>query len=126
MTFRLIIAGSRNITVSPKDLFAQLDLARLFWPVTHIVSGCARGADRLGEHYARSRNLSVDQFPADWDTFGKSAGPRRNKQMLEHSDGLFAIWDGKSRGTQHMINITRTAGKPVRIYVITPEEGFIQ
>lgn len=122
MTFRLIIAGSRNISVSPKHVFAALD--QVDWPVTHVVSGCARGADRLGEHYARSRNLSVDQFPADWDTFGKSAGARRNKQMLEHSDALFAIWDGKSRGTQHMINITRTAGKPVRIYNTVTQERY--
>ena len=122
MTFRLIIAGSRNISVSTKRVFAALD--QVDWPVTHVVSGCARGADRLGEHYARSRNLSVDQFPADWDTFGKSAGPRRNKQMLEHSDALFAIWDGKSRGTQHMINITRTAGKPVRIYNTVTQQGY--
>tara|TARA_S200000501_G_C20623872_1_gene655809 strand:+ start:31 stop:405 length:375 start_codon:yes stop_codon:yes gene_type:complete len=122
MTFRLIVAGSRDINVSIGHVFSALD--QLEYPVTHVVSGCARGGDRLGEHYAKSRNLVVDKFPADWNKHGRSAGYKRNEQMAEVADALFAIWDGKSRGTQHMINIARTAGKPVHIYNTVTKTGY--
>ena len=122
MTFRLIVAGSRNINVSIGHVFSALD--QLEYPVTHVVSGCARGGDRLGEHYAKSRDLAVDKFPADWNKHGRSAGYKRNEQMAEVADALFAIWDGKSRGTQHMINIARTAGKPVHIYNTVTKTGY--
>lgn len=69
-----------------------------------IVSGGARGADRLGERYAIERYIGVKRFPADWDKYGYSAGPRRNKQMADYGDYLVAFWDGKSKGTRNMID----------------------
>jgi hypothetical protein len=44
-------------------------------------------------------------MPADWDTHGKSAGFKRNKEMAEVSQGLIAFWDNVSKGTKHMIDI---------------------
>ena len=78
-----------------------------------IVSGTARGADSLGEQFAKKYNIKTKRFPADWNTHGKSAGYIRNKRMAEYavtdeSTGiLIAFWDGKSKGTQHMINLAR-------------------
>jgi predicted Rossmann fold nucleotide-binding protein DprA/Smf involved in DNA uptake len=70
-----------------------------------IVSGTAYGADKLGEKYANERGYPINQFPADWDTYGKSAGYRRNEQMAENADALIAFWDRKSKGTKSMIDI---------------------
>lgn len=84
-----------------------------------IISGTARGADQLGERYAKENNLMVKRFPADWDRYGKSAGPIRNDQMAKYASEtkgvLFAFWDGKSRGTKNMIETAKWHG--LRVYV---------
>jgi hypothetical protein len=72
-----------------------------------IVSGGARGADALGEKLAKELDLPCKIFPANWDVYGRSAGYKRNRQMAEYADMLIAFWDGKSKGTEHMINLAR-------------------
>ena len=72
-----------------------------------IVSGNARGADKLGERYAKEHNLPVKLFPANWDKYGKQAGYLRNQEMANYADMLIAFWDEKSKGTKHMIDIAK-------------------
>jgi hypothetical protein len=80
-----------------------------------IVSGTARGADQLGERYATENGYSIKQFPADWDRLGKAAGFIRNEEMAKYADALIAFWDGKSKGTEHMINIAKQYNLKVKI-----------
>ncbi|MCO6500258.1 MAG: DUF2493 domain-containing protein [Vicingus serpentipes] len=70
-----------------------------------VISGKARGADTLGEKFAESQDMRVLSFPANWETHGKKAGFIRNEQMAEEGDMLIAFWDGKSKGTKHMIDL---------------------
>ena len=108
--YRIIIAGSRNF--ADYDLLEQT-LLNYTGLIKHdcieIISGCARGADKLGEEFANSLNYDIVRFPADWDLYGKSAGYRRNEEMAEyasHGNGvLFAFWDGESKGTKNMIDL---------------------
>lgn len=109
---KTIIAGSRNCTEIAELLIA---LSRCGWQPTTVVSGTARGADKLGERWAAAHGLLIEQFPADWDAHGKAAGYRRNEQMADHAEALIALWDGKSRGTKHMIDIAKRNG--LRVYV---------
>lgn len=122
---KLVIAGSRH--------FKELDLSELFpdftltcgWvaeeyldfdKITEIVhGGCPTGVDDFA-------NFSWDEywdiiptkvFEADWDKYGKRAGPRRNKEMAEYGDGLFLIWDGKSKGSASMKKEMQKLGKPI-------------
>lgn len=113
-TMRTIIAGSRGWT--DKQSLVQA-IAMCGWPVTTILSGGAKGADRLGEAWAKTHGIPLELYLADWDTWGKSAGYRRNLQMAANAEALIALWNGKSRGTAHMINIAHNAGLPV--YVLT-------
>ena len=80
-----------------------------------IVSGCARGADAIGERYAKENGFKVEKYPADWARYGRSAGPRRNKQMAEISDYVICFWDLKSKGTRSMIEYAKQFNKPVKI-----------
>ena len=80
-----------------------------------ILSGCASGADAIGERYAKENGFKVEKYPADWKTYGRSAGPRRNKQMAEISDYVICFWDEKSKGTKSMIDYARKCGKPIKI-----------
>jgi len=68
-----------------------------------IVSGTARGTDKMGEFYAKQRGFKIRGFPADWNKFGKKAGHIRNGQMARYSDMLILFWDGKSRGSKDML-----------------------
>ena len=108
----MIIAGSHSFTnysllcKTLEDLFPH--------PIT-IVSGHARGADKLGEAYAQAKGYDVLIMPAEWDKYGKSAGYRRNSKMAEQADALIAFWDGQSRGTYHMINLAKAKGLPVHV-----------
>ena len=98
---KVIIAGSR--TFKNYDLIEQT-MSELGLDVDEVVCGGARGADRLGEQWAKNHNIPVTYFPAKWNIFGKWAGFKRNEEMADYADYLVAFWDKKSRGTQHMIN----------------------
>jgi hypothetical protein len=100
---KLIIAGSRTFT-NYNLLKKHVDILRNKYNITEIISGCAKGADTLGEIYAELNNIPVKKFPADWDKHGKAAGPIRNKQMAYYGNILIAFKDKEnSIGTNNMI-----------------------
>ena len=118
---RIIVAGSRNFNNYSLLEQSLMDyIAGNFDPNDiEIISGGARGADSLGERFARTCQLKLKRFPADWDRYGKSAGYLRNAEMADYAKQetgvLFAFWDGQSRGTQHMINLATTKGLEVHV-----------
>lgn len=112
--FKVIVAGSRTFN-DYGLLKRKLDFAlrnKADEGIT-IVSGAARGADKLGERYAKELGYEIDSYPAKWDEYGKSAGYIRNKEMAQNADALMAFWDGKSRGTKHMIDLANRYGLKV-------------
>jgi hypothetical protein len=115
--FRVIVAGSRTYTDYSR-LCATLDhLLSLRTDEIIIISGCARGADTLGERYAAEHNHAVVRFPAQWELLGKRAGSARNQQMLDEGQAhaLVAFPLGASIGTRDMIRRARAAGISVRV-----------
>ena len=80
-----------------------------------IVSGTAKGADKLGERYANQKGFDIIEMPADWDKFGKSAGYRRNEEMAKIADAAVIFWDGESRGSKHMIDLSHKYNLKVRV-----------
>lgn len=85
--------------------------------ITELVSGTAKGADEMGEWWATKNGISIKRFPADWSRYGKGAGYIRNKEMAQYADGLFAFWDGKSKGTGHMIDLAKKHDLHVEIII---------
>jgi len=104
----LIIAGGRNFLdidlMEEKLVKYVMDRGLQLSDVT-VISGKAIGADTCGAMLARKHNMGLIEKQADWNTWGKSAGYRRNTEMAEIGHGLLAFWDGKSKGTKHMIDI---------------------
>lgn len=78
-----------------------------------IISGMADGADSLAIRYADERKLTKILFPANWKRFSRVAGFLRNEDMLSVATHLVVFWDGKSSGTNHMIEIAKAKGIPV-------------
>lgn len=84
-----------------------------------VIEGEARGADRMARIAAEESLLEVLPFPAKWDSYGPSAGPIRNREMLKvgaptrvvafHND------IAQSKGTKHMVETARAAGVPVEV-----------
>lgn len=103
---KFIIAGSRDFS-DYGLLKEKLDKLKDHFGIFEVVSGTARGADSLGEKYAEENKLPIKRFIPDWDKFGKAAGYKRNEEMAQYADGCIVFWDGKSKGTEHMINLAK-------------------
>jgi len=107
---KLIIAGSRGFT--NYELLCQT-LAPERQHITQVITGGARGADRLGYRWAWKHAVRHQLFRAAWEQFGRAAGMRRNHQMAQAGDLLVCFWDGVSKGSAHMISCMQQLGKPV-------------
>ena len=121
MIKRVVIAGCRNYS-NYKEAKEYIDFCLSNIRKEHdivIISGGASGADALGERYAKENEFEIERYPADWKTYGKSAGPRRNKQMAEVSDFVICFWDMKSKGTKSMIEYAKEYNKPLKIKIIS-------
>lgn len=111
---KVIVAGSRNFN-DYKLLRRKLDTLLSNTPEPIIISGTAHGADTLGERYAKEKGYKCLRYPADWNKYGKSAGYKRNKIMALKADALVAFWDGKSRGTRHMIQLAKSYRLKIKV-----------
>ena len=112
--FKVIIAGSRDFS-DIELMEKKCDIILKDKLNVEVVSGTCRGADKLGELYAKKRGYTVKQFEAKWAEFGKSAGYLRNTKMAEYANALIAFWDGESKGTKHMIDRATKMGLQVRV-----------
>lgn len=111
---RTIIAGSRGVT---DQSIVDKAIADSGFTIAAVISGTARGVDRMGEDWARRHRIPIERYPAQWDIDGRSAGYKRNELMGFMADALIAIWDSESRGTKHMIDIAQRKG--LKVYVRT-------
>ena len=109
---RVLVCGSRDF--SDRSLVdAKLDEVRerLGGIPMRVISGAARGADTLAADWARRHGVPCDEYPAEWDRYGKSAGYRRNERMLAEGQPhlVVAFPQGASRGTRMMMDIAARA-----------------
>jgi hypothetical protein len=113
--YKLIVAGGRDFDDAARLALELEKLAngQLKDVAVSIVSGMARGADQLAYIYASANQVKIYSMPANWDKYGKGAGYKRNEAMGRMADGVLAFWDGKSRGTKHMIETMTLMGKDV-------------
>lgn len=115
---RTIIAGSRNVS---QEVFDR-EIQHLRWKPSFAISGDARGVDRMGYDWAVSKGIPAKKMPAKWNNEqgyrDKTAGLKRNMEMASQADALFAIWDGKSPGTNHMIQVATKKGLMVQVCMV--------
>ncbi len=110
---KVLICGSRTIN-DPAMISLAIEESGI--NPTHIISGGARGIDRLAGEYAASNGIAFTEYLADWDRYGKRVGFMRNYIMVGEAEAVIAVWDGKSPGTKHAIDTARSSGKPVFVY----------
>lgn len=111
---RTIIAGSRSI--SDYSLVEEA-VGESGFGVTVVISGTAAGVDRLGERFARERNIPLVRMPPNGHPLW------RNTRMAECADALIAVWDGTSRGTADMIAKANRRGLAVYVKAASPQRS---
>lgn len=116
----VLIAGCRdynNYAEAKRYINRCIAEIRKRYKIT-VIFGGARGTDNLGELYAIENGFDVKKYLPDWERYGKSAGPLRNKIMVDKADFIICFWNGKSRGTASTVKYAIKTGKPLRIKYI--------
>ena len=124
--WRVLVCGSRDNLAGLDFAYAEKCIAKVLAELgaekAEIVSGCARGGDEFGERYAAAHGLPVAKFPAEWDKYGKSAGYRRNLEMVEYAKqrpgkaAVIVFWNGESHGAIH--TAANASGSGIPVYMI--------
>lgn len=106
---RVLVCGGRDYN----------DLTQLFWALDNIqpsviINGGALGADALARRYAEKRGIELETYQADWQAYGKAAGPIRNRKMLNDGKPDLVVAFPGGRGTADMVRRAQVAGVAVR------------
>lgn len=122
MTTRILVTGSRRWW-DRWTLWRRLDqVLEEHGPLT-IVHGAACGLDDLARWWADRRGQAHEPYRADWHTYGKRAGPRRNQEMVADGAAVCLAWpDPESRGTVDCIWRAREARIPTEVCPTTRPE----
>lgn len=119
---RLLVCGSRHLPIAAQDWLTEwmkkvvhMEMGR---GRSSLIHGGAQGTDAIADYIARFLfGWTVQIYPADWDQYDRSAGPRRNQQMIEEGkpDVILAVLQNgfPCRGTRDMMKRAMTAGLPL-------------
>jgi hypothetical protein len=120
--YKILIAGSRDfddyeyLEVQMNYILHEIIKEDEVWDNVIILSGGARGADKLGEQFADVYDFGIEQHIPDWNKHGRKAGILRNKVMVDKADLVVVFWDGKSRGSKHVIEYSKEVGKDAVVF----------
>lgn len=104
------IVGSRSITEPiPEGIIPER--------ISLILSGGAKGTDRSARQYALKHNILIEEILPAYDLYGKRAPLVRNDIIIDRSDKIYIFWDGKSRGSEYVINQCKKKNKPFEVFV---------
>jgi hypothetical protein len=99
---RVLVCGGRDF-INKECIFDRLDKVHNIIKITLIIEGEARGVDSIARSWAESRNVNLKPVPANWELYGKRAGPIRNSEMLKELPDVVIAFPG-GVGTRDMIN----------------------
>jgi YspA, cpYpsA-related SLOG family len=123
---RILVCGGRNFDNS--SLMSKTLKKYFNGPGDVLIHGCAKGADQLAEDvilfiYGSLGTIpGIERYPAEWSKYGKSAGPIRNKKMLDEGKPDLVIAFPGNRGTANMVQQAKDAG--VKVVEITDWENY--
>lgn len=108
---RIVVTGGRDFADSAL-VERALGAVHSKHGIDLLIQGGARGADRLCAEWAWDRKIPVGTYNADWNTYGKGAGPIRNQRMIDEGKPDAAVAFPGGRGTADMVRRLETAGIP--------------
>jgi hypothetical protein len=108
---KLAIIGSRSLI--------NIDISSYIPPgVKTIITGGARGIDTLAASYAKKHGIELVEILPDYKKHKRGAPIRRNDHIVDLADMILAFWDGKSKGTEYVVNLCKKRGKECRVILI--------
>ena len=114
---RVLVCGGRDFTDTTL-VYNTLDELRKRRGVDVVIEGDARGADRMAGYWARKNQIRNDKYPANWHIHGRSAGYRRNADMLEDGRPDLVVAFPGGKGIEMMVRLAREAG--VEVVEVSP------
>jgi hypothetical protein len=112
----VLVCGGREYEEAQR-LYRTLSNVHENYRIDKIVCGGAPGADPIALSWAIKYGVRCDVYPADWHKHGKSAGPIRNKQMLEDAKPDMVIAFPGGKGTANMTSLARKKAN-VRVWCV--------
>jgi len=114
--FKILVCGGRDFNDYSFLKTALQDIMSKYIDVDEfeIIHGAARGADSLAGKFAKEFGYKETKFPADWNKYGKSAGFKRNKQMIDEGKPDIVVAFPGGKGTTNMKILTKEYG--IRLY----------
>jgi hypothetical protein len=109
----IAVSGGRDHT-DPMQVWSVLSGLYIGRPFKLLVGDCPTGVDKFAREWAADNGVECQVFHAEWDLFGKAAGPKRNENMLSYSRDLWCLvaFQG-GRGTGHAVHFANRIGLPV-------------
>lgn len=119
---RLAIVGSRK-----HDNYKEFEKNVREWIKVNgtpevIISGGAEGADKLAKRFATENNYTFIEYPAQWNMYGKAAGPMRNQKIVDEATHMIAFpldAPGTGAGTKDSLTRMQKAKKPHTEFTIS-------
>lgn len=109
---KLAIIGSRNLEINDLEKYIPKG-------VSEIVSGGAKGIDTCASAFAAENGIKLTEFLPDYKSYGRAAPLKRNLEIIDYADEILAFWDGKSKGTEFVINKAKKQNKKVTVILKT-------
>lgn len=116
----VLVTGSRDW--SDRDLLrAALDKLLVEGGMVLVHGACPTGADAMADTWARDQqatggNVLINRYPANWGSYGRAAGMRRNAEMVgagAHICLAFFQSSASNKGTAHCAKLAARAGIPI-------------
>lgn len=107
-----LICGGRDFINKKGFEGAMRFITNRFGKPSSVLNGGARGADKIAKEWSDKKKYNTITEDADWDKYGKSAGPIRNRVMLGYNPDLVIAFPG-GNGTADMVDISKKAGLAV-------------
>lgn len=107
---RVAVIGTRNLNVKIEKYLPD--------NMTELISGGMKGVDMLAEKYADEHNIPKLIVNPEYSRYGIIAPILRNRLIIDISDMIIIIWDGKDRHIKDAINYSNYVNKEIIVYKI--------
>lgn len=103
---RVLVSGSRSIS---DPALVEQAITESGFPITTLLSGGARGVDRMAEAWAERHGIPIERIKPDWKRHGRGAGFKANEALISRAEAVVAIWDGVSKGTKSVLELAKSS-----------------